>query len=212
MAQIILEIPDDVCNQLNNYYFDNFNYEIHTQLQNFIYQEWMKCECEDCSSSKIENQPIPSIINLKDSVAIRITCPDGTNHIKQCKDYKECINTMNDLSKTGYSVYPIDLGKTSGQINEDSSTSIPPTDHMEYIRLGVGKYKKGRYLIIHKHIQFGTFKRKEDAIVVRDFLQEHDWDKKYQSKNLSSNKLTASNVLLQIARGEIEYENRWEDM
>lgn len=173
-----MNIPQKYYNQLNNFYIDNFGYEIHTQINNFLYNELK--QCMDCSSEDPQKQPLPAIQKYKDKVIFHVKYPNGKRAEILCEDYLEATEVWNEWAK-----YSFDINKRNKVFAKFFPERIP------YIQ------KSGDEWVIVKTIDgvkrhFGTYSSLDDAVKVRTFLEEQGWDLKYMPCNL--HKLTDDSI------------------
>lgn len=190
MARIIFNIPSEKFNQLNNFYLENFGYDIHTQIQNFLFDEMKKCE--DYSAEPSKPHPIPVIRESRSKYLLIVSYPDGSTSSVYHEDYGLLLKIWNEWSKYGFEKESKD---------EVLSKFLPSRVPHEAYRL--------RHKVNGKTESWGTYASVEEQREVRNFLEKCNWDKKYHYTNLNKNvsgcnKGNYSQYLLQIARGEME--------
>ena len=196
MARIDLNIPDHLLNQLNNFYIDNFGYEIKTQFYNFLFAELEKCK--ESSTEKPVPQPVPTISYDRKNYSLIVKYPDGSRSMIKCGSYEECIDLLNEWSKYSYSKDKKDkvYFKFGRKIQNVTKTST-------------GRWKVSKNPNNKGEKRFGTYDTFDDAHTVKKFLEKHNWDLKYQPKiiaiyNDELNQYTASDYLLELAKKELE--------
>lgn len=197
MAKVIINLPEAKYNQLNNFYLENFGYDIHTQLMNFLSDEMRVCE--SYSEEPARPRPHPTIsAHGQDGYILRVYYPDGSTSNFSNKDYEVLLDVWNEWSKYNF----------SKQSLEKVIVKTVPKKSKQHVFLSKGRYHIQKF-IKGKRIYWYSYDLFDEAVEVRDFLLEHEWDKKYFPKNLmkqipNCNKLNYSKYLLRIARGEME--------
>lgn len=198
--EVRFKIPDEKFNQLNQFYMENFGYDIYTQIQNFIFNEMKQCGAY--STEPIPQQPRPKIIvNTDDDKRARyklvVTYPDDSELFLYHDDYSVLMGVWNEWSKYAF----------SKDARETVYLKLIP-DKIKCIQFIYGLYRVIK-VIDGKKKRFGNFKRIEDAIRVKNFLDSRGWDTKYYFDNLIANidgchRNNYSKYLLKIVDGEME--------
>lgn len=197
METIRLNIPKEKLNQLNNYYREHFNYDIYTQLQNFISLELDKCQ--DYPTGEQLPHPHPSIQRTGKKYVLVVRYPDGSRSQILSKNYKLLTDIWNEWGK-------YDFAKKDK--NEVYLKYMP--EKIQYIQYNP---RRKWYEIVKKEggssRTWGHYNTFEDALTVRNFLVEHDWGEKYQRTSLEKNIegcsiYNYSSYLLKIIKGEME--------
>lgn len=205
MAQIRINIPDEYFNRLNNFYIDNFGYEIHTPIQNFIREELERCG--DYSTEKPKKVPIPSIV--KDSGGkypyfLTVRYPDGSKSMISVKSFELAMEMWNEWSKYSFDKKNHrDVALKFKHENDSRVMGMRIKGRNGKFRVRCRREKSDKY--------FGSYSTVEDAVIVREFLTEHNWDMKYHISNVMQSvegihQYNYSDWMLKVAKGEIEYD------
>lgn len=195
MEEIRFSIPAHIMNRLNNFYLENFEYDVYTQIQNFILSEYERSM--GYSESVPVEHPLPSIHKSKEKYFFRVLYPDGSKLQIYHKDYFLLVDLWNEWSKYGFSKDAY----TSMLIKFECHTMLGNISKTR------GKYQVRKFGKDDERISFGTYTSLEDAYTVKCFLDDHDWDEKYSASNLVSSiegctKMSTSKFMLKIAEGE----------
>lgn len=190
-----VSLPPERLNKLNNYYIENFGYDIHTQIHNFLRMEYEKCK--DYPETEPQSQPVPSIKgdNRKDKWNLTVKYPNKTKKFVCHDDYDLLCDVWNEWSK--YSFSEESKSKVYNKYNKNKHISSSKGTY----RIRYGKSKLG----------FGTYRTSEDARKVRDFLMEHNWDRKYSFSNITKtvdgvHQYNYNDYMLKLVAGEITYD------
>lgn len=173
---IPLKIPREYVNRLNNFYLENFGYDIRTQLFIYIHSELKKCG--DYSEDTPKCFPIPSIRKKGDDFILNITYPDGTKSLLDGKTWERNLDLMKEWSKYQYDKSAREKVMLNVLTEEELKNKPFPN-----IRRGHSKYAVASTVGNRKKF-FGHYDTIEEAIEVRDFLEKHNWDSKYHSSNV----------------------------
>ena len=199
METVKLKVPKPLLNQLNNFYLDNFNYDIYTELQNFITNELKRCK--ECSTDNPPEHPRPTIELAypfgTSEYLLKVIYPDNSSLEIKHNDYDLLVEMWNAWSKFGFA--------------KESREKVL----MKYLpeRISNVQRVRGRFIILKevngKKYTFANCSNYEDAFTIRNFLIEHNWDLKYQFKRFRDNfegcnQYNYSDYLLKIAKGELE--------
>lgn len=175
--EVRFKIPDEKFNQLNQFYMENFGYDVYTQLQNFIFNE-MK-QCSTYSTEPIPQQPHPKILVNPDDRRGRyklvVTYPDDSELFLFHDDYSVLMGVWNEWSKYAF----------SKDARETVYLKLIP-ERIQCVQFIGGSYRVVK-VVDGKTKIFGNFKQIEDAIRVKNFLVSHGWDTKYSPDNLIAN-------------------------
>lgn len=197
MGNLILSIPTNELNKLNNFYLSEFGYEIHTQLLNFIHEELKRCK--NYPEDKPEPMPKPSIKTRNGEYMLMVEYPDEERLRITVENYSEAVKLLNEWSKYSFSKEGRD--KVLMKYYPEKIPCIQVSTNNKYC---IKKYPEGT----NRVYQFGCYDTIEDACLVKQFLVEHNWDLKYQPSNYYDEGYswkTASNHLLELIKeGKLE--------
>lgn len=199
LQKVSFNVPRKELNKLNNFYLENFGYDIYTQLQIFIFSELK--QCENTSGTVPVAHPHPSLtLDYKyDSprLAFDVTYEDGSVYKTCYDDYDKLMSLWTEWSKYGFSKKSRDL-----VLNKVLPKRVQNINC-------VGKKYVVSKKINGKMCEFGRYNSWEDAFLVKCFLEENGWNLKYSMSNLKKsieecNQNNSAEYMLKIVRGEYE--------
>lgn len=197
METVKCYIPDENFNQLNNFYLENYGYDIFTQIQIYLNREMKKCT--DYSTEPAPEHPTARLHDRTsvEGYTLNILYPDGSRRIIS-GEYDDVLEVWEEWSKYSFDKEAKDevILKIRGRV---------PNIQRYKDRFMISKIIDG------KKISFGIYDTFGEAKIVRDYLAGHDWDLKYRSKEMKKhiegcNQYTYSDIMMKIANGEMEYE------
>ena len=201
MEYLRVSVSKERLKKLNDFYIHHFGYDVRTQLFNIIESEYQKIKNEPTTPQ--EKVPYPTIQNgnKQKKWKLLIHYPDGSKTFYSHNDYDVLIQVLNEWSK--YSYDRSKKGKVLTKI-------VPEYDE----NIGIRRNRstgKTQYWVRRKvdkpssYNSFGKYDSVDDALLVKEFMENKNWDDKYICSNLFKKKIISNyndynGYMLQLAK------------